>query len=255
MSRSRDIAYAGVAVDAFNAANSDPIDKPVVGYRIIPVLAAGATQQDLVNAYASLQVRVTKSSTNFPTGVQETQMVAGPDWQTCVGVGRIEIIGGLNPTTYRVWLATDCKEMQFVETPIMNGFAAAGASPGGSNTASNETQNLTAAAPSAAGDGVDITGAKAIRLSYKAANAGATLNAAGSALAYGYSSTLGRWIRMPELDVNFAALGAAVVEPMAVGPAPYPIVFNASITRLQHVASGMTVSAGTQVIRSLEVQR
>lgn len=254
MSRSVDIAYVGAQIDAFNAAGAGP-DIPVVGYRIIPVLPAGATQADLLAAYNALTVRVTKQSTKFPGGVQESQYIAGPDWQAGVGIGRIEIMSGLNPTTYRVWLATDCKEMEFVETPVMNGFAGAGASPGGgTNVATSENQNLTAAAPTAAGDGVVITGARAVRLSYKAANAGATMNAVGRSNGYWYSSTLARWVRCPELDIDWAAMGAAPVEPAGAGPAPFTLAFNASATRVQWVATGMTVSAGTQVVRSIEVQ-
>lgn len=247
---STDVAYAGAPVDAYSQPGTTI---KVVGFRIVPVLAAGATKQQLLDAYSPLQVRITKQSQQFPTGTTESMMVAGPDWTACVGIGKLEILAGLNGTTYRVWLATDCKEMEFVEAPVMNGFDAAGASSGstGSNVVTSEDQNLTAAAPSGGSDGVSIAGARAIRVSYKAKNAGATLNAAGKSDAYAYNGT--RWIRMPELDYSFLAAGAAVVEPMATGPAPSLVVFNASLTRLQYVSNGMTVSAGTQVVRTIEV--
>lgn len=249
-----DVAYAGAPVDAFNASGAGP-NIQALGFRVIPVLAAGATQADLAAAYANLQVRITKATKNFPTGTIETMAVAGPDWLAAPGVGRVEIINGLNPTTYRVWVATDCKEMEFVTAPVMNGFAGGGASPGaGSSTFANENQNLTAAAPTAAGDGVAIGGARAIRLSYTAANAGATLNAAGKALCYWYSSALTRWVRCPELDYDFAAGGVTPVQPAGTGPAPFVLAFNAAGSRIQWVSSAMTVSAGTQVVRSIEVQ-
>src|SRR5258706_1569701 len=249
---STDIAYAGVTIDAFNASGAGP-NLQATGFRIIPVLAAGATKDDMRAAYSALQVRVSKSTKNFPLGITENMQVAGPDWVAAVGLGRLEILNGLNPTTYRVWIATDCKEMEFVDTPIMNGFDGAGASSGGGTAVSSTStnQNLTGTAPSAAGDGFSIAGGKALRVSWKATNAGATLNAVGKARAYAYSSAANRWWRLPELDIDFAALAAAVVEPMGVGPAPWLLPSN--IDRMDYQPSGMTVSAGTQVTRLQEL--
>lgn len=217
------------------------------GFRIIPVLAASATPADMVAAYALItNVAMKKGTQNFPTGVTENMLLSGPDWIRSPGLG--EIIVTVAAGTYRVWIATDCKEMMDAVPPFMNGFPSSGTSTGGTNTTTATTKNFTGTAPSAAGDGVDITNAKAVKVSYKAATAAATLNAVGSVKVYGYSTGASRWVRMPDLDY---VPTEAVVEPMAFGPQPYSIPFG--VGRVCFVPSALTASAGTQVNEVVEV--
>jgi hypothetical protein len=215
------------------------------GFRIIPVLAAGSTWAALVAAYATLKARVVKQTQNFPSSVTEDQYVPGPDWVRSPGFGALSF-QGVAGITYRIWLATDCKEMVDAVSPAMTGFGGAAAG-GGSVTTTTTTVNFTATAPSAVGDGVSIAGARAIKASWKAANAGATLNAAGSVKGYGLNGA-SRWVRIPELDY---VPTEAVVEPMEFGMAPQPVLFG--ISRVAYVPSGLTASAGTQVVQTIEV--
>ncbi len=234
-----------------------PVAVPLVGnyvrkgFRCIPVLAAGATAADARAAYLALSVTVTRQSdAKAQQGVAqgtETYNVSGPDWHRSPGFGAISIAVGYVGTV-RVWVADDCMEMMDAVQPYMNGFAPGSTAAGGTLTTSNENQNLTAAAPTAAGDGVSIAGARALRVFYRAANAGATQNAVGNIDGYYYSANSGRWVRCPTLDI---VPSVAVVEPMAFGETALEVPIGAD--RVQWVANGMTVSAGTQVIRSVEV--
>lgn len=219
------------------------------GMRIIPLLAPGASRADLEAAYDAIELTLTKQTQNYPQGTTEDLRVVGPDWHNLIGVGQVNCNGGGTPNNWLIQWATDCKEMVQVSDPALAGFGAtSGSGTGGTVTTTATTKNFTGTAPSAAGDGVDITNAKAVKVSYKAANAGATLNAAGSVKVYGYSTGASRWVRMPDLDY---VPTEAVVEPMAFGPQPYSIPFG--VGRVCFVPSALTASAGTQVNEVVEV--
>lgn len=223
---------------------------PRKGFRCIPVLPAGATAADAQAAYATLSVTVTRMSESLAAAgiaqAAETYNVPGPDWNRSPGFGAISIAVGFVGTV-RVWIADDCYEIQDVTPPYMAGFTPGATPAGGTLTTSNENQNLTAAAPTAAGDGVSIVGKRALRVHYKAANAGATMNAAGNFDGYYRSNNNGNWVRCPTLDI---APSVAVVEPMGFGETAVELPIGAD--RVQWVANGATVSAGTQVIRTIE---
>lgn len=221
---------------------------PIVGMRIIPLLASGASRATLEAAYNAIELDLVKQTQNFPAGTTETLQVVGPDWHNLIGVGSVSVNAGATPNNWLIQWATDCKEMIQSTPPAFPGFGDTGSGGGGTNTTTAVTENFTGTAPSAAGDGVDITNARAMKVHVKAANAGATLNAAGSLKFYGYSTGGARWVRLPDLDYTPTE---AVVEPMAFGPQPYEIPFG--IGRIAVVPSALTASAGTQVVKVIEV--
>lgn len=244
----RTIAPDMVATGGFDIV-ALPASIQITGFRIIPVLASGASWGSLASAYATLEARMTKQSfPNFIAGVVEDIFVPGPDWIRSPGLGALSFRGVVG-VTYRIWIATDCKEMKDAVWPVMNGFAPGGTVGGsGTVTTTATTENLTGTAPTLGSDGVDITAARSIKVSIKAANALATLNAAGSLKAYGYSTGGTRWVRIPELDY---VPTEATVEPLAIGPAPFTIFFG--VGRVAWVPNALTVSAGTQVVKTIEV--
>lgn len=246
---STDVAFAGVEV----AVPLNLGSRPAVGFRIVPVLGVGATAADVRAAYKPLQVKVRKASDSFPNGVEEQHYVAGPDWHATSGFGSLKISAGLNGTTYRVWVATDCKELEFVDTPYYEGFDAGGALAGGALDAAVVTTHAAALGtkPAAAGDGVSLAGAKAIRVSMKPNTAGANFTVpAGPAFLEAYyrvENGLNEWCRAPDFDlqqVNAAALAAD--EPYAW--APFEVRLPAG-ARIGWRTNGIAVSAGNVNVR------
>lgn len=245
---SQDIVYGGAGVDV--PLNQGGVTlQAATGFRVIPVLALGGSGSQMQAAYAGLTATVKKQSVNFNPGVDEIHKIPGADWIRSPGFGALTLTGGVNGVTYRVWIATDCKEMKDAVIPSMYGFANGDAgTSGGTLTATNQTQNFTAAAPTVVGDGADITAAKAVKVSVRPATAAAILTAVGVLKCYSWSTNLARWVRVPELDFPIVE---AVTEPMPIGTGA--MVIPIGVGRVQWTPSAMAASAGTQVVTSIEV--
>jgi len=224
-----------------------------VGYRVVPLLTAAATLSDMVKVYSELQAMVTKASPNFLTGTTETSAVAGPDWARTSGFGRLQLVTGVNGAglTYRVWIATDCKEMVDPVMPMMYGFSAAGATPGATVAAPLEVEHLLAAPtlPAAAGDGVSIAGAKALRVSLYPRDVLDFITAVGQLDAWAYLTPgYPAWGRMSDLDIMLTI--ASTVPNPRLSWAPMPVVLPAG-ARLAWVPNGIVLGGTGAKVRAI----
>lgn len=109
------------------------------------------------------------------------------------------------------------------------------------NNAWYEDLGLSAAAPSAATDGIPLTGLKSVQITVSA-DSGQTLSGAGTIRVYLYDSTLGRWARCPELDMS---VSTASVRDLAF--AALSMDGERSGARAAFVPNSVTVSSGTTV--------
>jgi hypothetical protein len=109
------------------------------------------------------------------------------------------------------------------------------------NDAWYEDLALSAAAPSAATDGIPLTGLKAVQV-IVSANATRTLSGAGNLRVYIYDPTVARWVRVPALDLAVSTSG---VRDLAFEA--FAVSGERSGARLAVIPDSVTVSAGTDV--------
>lgn len=207
-----DVVYAGAPISPAGL----PTEFSLKGFRVAPVLSAGATFSDVVAAYASLVVRVARSSQSrsisgvTPVGITDDVSVVGPDWHRSPGFNTLQLVSGQVGVTYRVWWAEDCLEMLDPGAlPAMEGFASGGIpaqlTPNYTNVgpAGAATQALasTANIPSLSTDGVALrAGTKGMYAVVQAA-AGQTITVAGQLVWWRWSGGVGRWIETAVQEV------------------------------------------------------
>lgn len=198
-----------VAVAALPAAVAGfPTDFASKGFRIIPVLASGASRADVEAAYASLKVTITRNSQAraesgvTPYNVSDVLSVVGPDWHRSPGFGAISITNAQIGVSYLVQWAEDCLEMVNVLPPALPGFgevttptATASTTTIGPGGAATQTQASAAGnIPTAATDGVEIPAGIVGAYADIEAPAGQTLSAVTEGLVWWrYSAAAGRW--------------------------------------------------------------
>ena len=199
-----DVLYSGAPI----APAGLPGGFSLKGFRVVPLLSAGATVADVAAAYASLVVRVSRSSQSRaisgidPYAVVDDVAVPGPDWTRSPGFNALLIQSGQAGVTYRVWWAEDCLEMVDAGTsPFLNGFTGAptpasltptttAVGPAGTTT---QAQSSTANIPSLATDGVAVpAGAKG---AYAVLSGAVGQSVTFAVLVWWrYNATLARWI-------------------------------------------------------------
>lgn len=205
-----DVVYAGAPI----APAGLPSTFGLKGYRVVPVLIAGATVADVLAAYSGLVVRTSRASqsrslSGDPTagGITDDVSVVGPDWIRSPGFNALLIQSGQVGTTYRVWWAEDCFEIvDAASPPYLNGFSgpsAVIASPLRSNIgpAGAGTQASASAAankPSSATDGLAVSAGHRGAYATVSVQAAATISAIGAGATDGlvwwkYNSAVGRW--------------------------------------------------------------
>lgn len=166
-----DLVFAGAPIGP----PTMPTAFPCKGFRVVPILAAGATAVEVLAAYAALTVTVQRSSVArqnsnvVPVGITDTYAVTGPDWVRSPGFSTLLITGGQAGVTYRVTWAEDCYEVLDVAAPpYLNGFQGPGAAPSPSTTSttgSSTTQAQASLANIPAGAvGIDVSGKAGVAL-------------------------------------------------------------------------------------------
>lgn len=202
--KSQDLVYVGAPIGPA----LDPLFN-MKGYRVAPVLAAGASAAEVVAAYAPLRVQVTRNSqsralSGLTPGVIDDVPVNGPDWIRNPGFNLLLISAGLVGTTYRIWWAEDCFEIVDAASPPY----LAGLAPGSPPTAYSQqligpalavtqlANSLAGNVPTNAADGIAVPrGASGAYVAVDA-GVGATISAmvATSGLFWWrYVSSMARW--------------------------------------------------------------
>lgn len=180
-----------------------PTQYPCKGYRVVPLLAAGATAAEVIAAYADLTVQTKRASTSKqmsgmdPTTVDDLP-VRAPDWIRSPGFSQLIITSGLNGTQYLVYWAEDCYEVIDVgDPPYLAGFQGPGAgpspSPGALVTYTNAQAQASTANVPAGAVGVLLTSQKGLACTISAP-AAQTITG-GDAVLWRFDSTTGRWCK------------------------------------------------------------
>lgn len=256
--KSQDIVYVGAPIGPALAA-----EFLMKGYRVCPVLGAGATIADVVAAYAPLRVQVTRNSqsralSGLTPGVVDDIPINGPDWVRNPGYNLLLITAGQVGTTYRVWWAEDCFEIVDAATPpYLNGMAPG--TPTGSSTApafvgpAGAVTQLPASAaniPTLATDGLALPGgARGVRASISAV-VGQTLAALGATTAivwWRYDALVGRW-QETEAQNSYpvgrrdASTVEQVIATAATGDRIFPEARQVAVSGGATLQIGLTVS-------------
>ncbi len=233
-----------------------PTGFPLKGFRIIPILIAGATIADVIAAYAPLVVTMLRSSNAraisgiAPVGITDVIAVPGPDWIRSPGFSAMTLVGQ-GGTTYRVFWSEDCYEVMDPGTsPMLNGFAGAAASiasplranigPAGAGT--QTSASAAANKPSSATDGLAVSAGHRGAYATVSAAVGQTISAIGAGASDGlvwwkYNSAIARWSETLLVEqIQIGARDAAGLEQMLATCNPGDRVYAE--------ARNITVSAG-----------
>lgn len=224
-----------------------PSTFPLKGFRVIPVLGATATIADVIAAYASLVVRVSRGSNArqisgvAPVGINDDIAVPGPDWIRSPGFNALNLQGGQVGVTYRVFWAEDCYEVMDPGTsPMLPGFVGAGAAAAAPIAGTtSQLANSVANIPAAAGDGQLLPSGVKGCYAVASAQAAATILGPGSIVWWRYSSYLGRWAETTVQDALSGGRRDCATAEQLMNGAPND--------RIYAEARSVTVSAGANL--------